>query len=122
MVGDLVYYLKQDSKLASKWILGMAEEVNKGRDNILREVRVKYCNSSKQRLSLTGDSRKDKTLPRYTKRTVRKMVKVFSLDDAHLCDDIKEFKEKMKHMPQDFPRWSQEHSGDGCHREDQSRL
>ena len=102
LVGDLVYFLKKDSKLASKWILGMVEEIDKGRDGVLREVTVKYCNSSEQKLSLTGDSSKDKTLPRYTIRTVRKMVKVFSLDDAHLCDDIKEFEEKMKHMPQSF--------------------
>ena len=42
MVGDLVYFLKQDSKLASKWILGMVEEISKGRDGVLREVTVKY--------------------------------------------------------------------------------
>ena len=53
-------------------------------------------------MSLTSDSSKDRTLPRYTIRSVRKMGKVFSLDDAHLCDDIKEFEEKMRHMPQSF--------------------
>ena len=98
----MVYFLKKDSNLASKWILGMVEEISKGRDGVLREVTVKYCNSSEQKLSLTGDSSKDRTLPRYTIRTVRKMVQVFSLDDAHLCDDIKEFEEKMKHIPQSF--------------------
>ena len=102
VIGDLVYFLKKDSKLASKWILGMVEEISKGRDGVLREVTVKYCNAAEQRLSLTGDSSKDKTLPRYTIRSVRKMVKVFSLDDAHLCDDIKEFEEKMRFMPQSF--------------------
>ena len=91
-----MYFIKQDSNLASKWILGMVEEVSKGRDGVLREVTVKYCNSWEQQLSLTGDSSKDKTLQRYTIRSVRKMVKVFSLDDAHLCDDVKEFEEKMR--------------------------
>ena len=80
----------------------MVEEVNKGSDNVLCEVMVKYCNSSEQRLSLIGEPGKDKALPRYTKRTMRKTVKVFSLDDARLCDDIKEFEKKMKHMPQSF--------------------
>ena len=62
VVGDLVYFLKKDSKLASQWILGMVVEVSKGRDGVLREVTVKYCNSSEQRLSLTGESSKDKAL------------------------------------------------------------
>ena len=27
---------------------------------------------------------------------------MFYLDNSHLCDDINEFEEKMKHMPQSF--------------------
>ena len=100
--GDLVYFMKQEGKLGNKWTVGMVEEVQKGRDNILREVTVKYCNSSEQRLSLTGDSSKDKTMPRYTVRAVRKIVKIFSLEDANVGDDIREFQEKMRHMPEDF--------------------
>ena len=80
----------------------MVEEISKGRDGVLREVTVKYCNLAEQRFSLTGDSSMHKTLLRYTIRYVRKMVKVFSLDDAHLCEDIKEFEEKMRFMPQSF--------------------
>ena len=80
----------------------MVEEVEHGKDGVLREVKVKYCNSSEQKLSLTGDSSKDKTYPRYTIRTVRKMVKLFSIEDARLGEDIKEFQDKMKHMPDAF--------------------
>ena len=81
MVGDLVYFLQRDSKLAREWILGMVEEISKGRDGVLREVTVKYCNSSDQKLSLTGDSSKEKTLPRSTIRTVRKMAAIVKARD-----------------------------------------
>ena len=100
--GDLVYFLKQESKLAGKWIIGMVEEVEHGKDGVVREVKIKYCNASEQKLSLTGDSSKDKTYPRTTIRTVRKVVKLFSIEDAHLGEDIREFQEKMKHMPDAF--------------------
>jgi hypothetical protein len=73
--GDLVYFVKTEGKLSNKWTIGMVDSVEKGRDGILREVSIKYCNSSEQRLSLTGNSSKDKTMPRYTERAVRKIVK-----------------------------------------------
>ena len=71
--GDLVYFMKKERKLTTKWTIGMVEEVQKGRDGILREVTIKYCNSSKQKLTLEVDSSKDKTLQRYTDRSVRKI-------------------------------------------------
>ena len=64
--GDLVYFVKKDEALTSKWTIGMVDSVLKGRDGILREVTIKYCNSGEQSLSLAGNSSKDKTLPRYT--------------------------------------------------------
>jgi len=76
--------------------------VEKGRDGVLREVTIKYCNSSEQRLSLTGESSKDKTMPRYTERTIRKIVKIFSVEDASLAEDMAEFTQKMKKMPGNF--------------------
>ena len=80
----------------------MVEEVQKGRDGILREVTIKYCNSSEQKLTLEGDSSNDRTMPRYTDRAVRKIVKIFSLEDSNLEHDIAEFRKKMQHMPAGF--------------------
>ena len=48
--------------------------MQKGRDAILREVTIKYCNSSKQKLTLEGESSNDRNLPRYTNRAMRKIV------------------------------------------------
>ena len=82
--------------MSNKWLVGMVEEVKKGRDGILREVTVKYCNSTEQKLSLYGDSSEDRTLPRYTSRAVRKIVKIFSLEDACVEKDIKELQAKFR--------------------------
>ena len=80
----------------------MVEEVQKGRDGILREVTIKYCNSSEQKLILEGDSSNDRTLPRYTDRSLRKIVKIFSLDDSNLEQDIAELRQNMQQMPTGF--------------------
>ena len=100
--GDLVYFIKEESALKNKWIVGMVDEAQKGRDGVLREVTVRYCNASEQRLTLEGNSANDSTLSRYTVRAVRKIVKIFSLEDADLGDDIKEFLAKMKEMPRGY--------------------
>ena len=63
---------------------------------------IKYCNSGEQSLSLAGNSSKDNTLPRYTERTVRKIVKIFSVEDASLAEELAELKKKMEQMPDDF--------------------
>ena len=51
---------------------------------------------------MTGNSSKDKTLPRYTERAIRKIVKIFSVEDTSLAEDIAELEQKMKMMPNDF--------------------
>ena len=98
----MVYFMKTKGKLATKWTMGIVEEVQKGRDGILREVTINYCNSSEQKLTLEGDSSNDKTLPRYTDRSVRKIVKIFSLEDSNLEKDIAELRKKMEEMPTGF--------------------
>jgi hypothetical protein len=49
----------------AKWTMGMVEDINRGRDGVIREAVIKYCNSSEQKLSLTkGDRAHDSTYPR----------------------------------------------------------
>ena len=52
--GDLVYFIKKDSVVGdAKWTMGMVEKASKGRDGVIREVVIKYCNESEKTLSLT---------------------------------------------------------------------
>ena len=90
VVGDLVFFVKKDGDLDSKWTLGMVESVDKGRDGVIRRAIIKYCNSSEQKLSLDQKDGQDSTFPRYTERTVRRLIKVFSLEDMSLAEDLAE--------------------------------
>ena len=87
VMGDLVYFMKRDGDLAGKWTVGMVGSVSKGADGTIGEVVVKYCNASEQNLGRGGQS---STLPRYTERSVRKLVRIFSLEDVNLGEDLAE--------------------------------
>ncbi|MCP4992378.1 MAG: hypothetical protein GY934_01130, partial [Gammaproteobacteria bacterium] len=100
--GDLVYFVKKEGKVDGKWMIGMVESIEKGRDGVIRQAEIKYCNAKEQKLSLAGDSSRDRTLPRYTERTVRKLVKIFSIEDASLEEDMAELRKKMDTMPANF--------------------
>ena len=96
--GDLVYFVKRESEVGdAKWTLGMVEELHRGRDGIIREVVIKYCNSSEQKLSLTKSNTLDSTYPRYTERAVRKLIKIFSIEEDSLADDLAELGKKFEH-------------------------
>ena len=76
----------------------MVEELHRGRDGIIREVVIKYCNSSEQKLSLTKGNAKDFTYPRYTERAVRRLIKIFSIEEDSLADDLAELGKKFEHF------------------------
>ena len=90
MVGDVVYFQRRDQAVGEpKWTLGIVEELEKGKDGIARKATVKYCNSSEQRLSLVKNKKNaDKTLARYTERAVRKLIKLFSVEELSLTEDL----------------------------------
>ena len=81
-----MYFIKKDSVVGdAKWTMGMVEKANKGRDGVKREVVIKYCNASEQTLSLMrGNAKKDSMYPRYTKRAVRKLIKILSIEETSL--------------------------------------
>jgi hypothetical protein len=94
--GDLVYFIKREGALENKWTMGMVESVKKGRDGIIREAVIKYCNSSEQKLSLgKGDKQPNSTFPRYTERSARKLIKIFSIEETSLAEDMAELSRKM---------------------------
>ena len=84
---DLVYFVKRESEVGdAKWTLGMVDDLHMGRDGIIREAVVKYCNSTEQKLSLTKGDAQDSTYPRYTERAMRRLVKIFSIEEDSLAE------------------------------------
>ena len=64
---------------------------NRGRDGIIMEAVIKYCNSAEQKLSLTKEGRgTDSTYPRYTECAVRRLLKIFSVEETNLSEDLAE--------------------------------
>ena len=81
-VGNLVYFKKDpDTEFDTKWVIGIIDEIERSRDGVVRIVVVKYFNGT------------DKT-PQFTKRTIRKLVKLWSVEDVSLMDDIAEMNRK----------------------------
>ena len=91
--GDLVYFQKQDQAVGdAHWTLGMVEALERGKDGIVRSARIKYCNSGEQKLSLTKNAKNDdSTFPRYTERAVRKLIKIFSIDELNIAEELGKF-------------------------------
>ena len=79
--GDLVYFRKKESKLDGKWIIGMIQSVERGRDGLIRMVDVKYQNHAESH-------------PQITSRTVRQLVKLWSIEEQHIADDMAELDRK----------------------------
>jgi hypothetical protein len=60
-----------------KWIIEMVDECFRGRDGLVREVKLKY---KKYKESDFRD----------TTRSVRKVVKLWAVEDSHLTEDLEE--------------------------------
>ena len=88
--GDMVFFRKTESALDGKWVVGMVDQVERGRDGTIRMVTVKYYNGMN-------------TNPEFTLRTVRKLVKLWDIDDVHLADDYAEMKRKFGTLPAEVP-------------------
>ena len=70
----------------TKWVIGKVEQVIRSeRDQKIRRVIVKYQNE-----------RED--FGRMTDRSVRKLVKLFSIDEHHVDEDLAELQKKIDHL------------------------
>ena len=74
-VGDVVYFRKTEGPIAGPWTMGMVDNVLKGRDLLIREVRVRYHNA-------------DHSQPQYTERAVRSLVRLFNVDELDWQYDL----------------------------------
>ena len=75
--GDLVYFQKTESALSSPWTIGQVDQIITSRDGLIRRAIVKYFNATEN-------------FPRFSDRAVRKLVKLWSLEDSCLFEDLSE--------------------------------
>ena len=80
---DLVYFQKDESDLAASWTLGQVDQVIVSRDGLIRRAVIKYYNAGDDRHHLTD-------------RSVRKLVKLWSIDEASLFEDLREIDKRLQ--------------------------
>ena len=83
--GDLVYYEKDSGKTTSPWVMGMVQQVERGRDGLVREATIVYRNHGE-------------TFNRVTNRAVRSLVKIFSIDEGCIQEDLAEVQRRIDRL------------------------
>ena len=73
--GDLVYFMKSESKLSNEYTMGKVDQVIAGKDGIIRRVIIKYYNYKEKN-------------PHLSDRAVRSVAKIFSIDEFCLAEDL----------------------------------
>ena len=81
--GDVVMFQKTDSALDGSWSLGNVDQLILSRDGLARRAILKYQNYKED-------------FPRTTDRQIRSVVKVWSIDDVNVDDDLAELQRRLK--------------------------
>ena len=86
--GDVVLYRKHDGDISSPWVLGVIDQIVKGRDGLARRALVQRKNASEE-------------TSRVTDRHVRKLVKIWSIEDMSIEDDLAELHRRIRNSDAD---------------------
>ena len=82
-IGDLVYFPRAENTLDKKWMMGVVDSVERGRDGLIRMIDIRYKNAGQNIFQLTN-------------RTIRKVVKVWGIEDIHLDEDLAEMAKRFR--------------------------
>ena len=80
--GDIVLFQKKESALDTSWTLGTIDQLVVGRDGLARRAVVKYQNFKEE-------------FQRVTDRHIRSLVKVWSMDDQNIDEDLAELHRRL---------------------------
>ena len=89
--GDVVLFQKKDSVLEHEWTYGRIDQLISGRDGKARRAIVQYQNNKED-------------FKRTTDRSVRCLVKLFSLDDHSIEEDLELLHKKLMVNVVQFPK------------------
>ena len=97
---DLVYFKKKDSPISSSWKIGQIDQVIASRDGLIRRVVIKYYNDKEDQ-------------PQFTDRAVRSVVKLWSIDEACIIDDLGELRRRLEKGNDDDQAEAEQARGEG---------
>ena len=80
--GDIVFFRKTEGVLAGPWTLGEIDTVVRGRDNLVRRVKIRYVNP------LEVSDQGQRSVERLTDRAVRSVVRLFNIEDTTWRQDL----------------------------------
>ena len=80
--GDIIFFQKRESELDTSWTLATIDQLVKGRDGLSRRAVVKYQNPKEN-------------FHRVTDRHIRSLVKVWSVDDQNIDEDLAELQRRL---------------------------
>ena len=86
-VDDVVWFKLKESAMSAQWRLGKVEAVHKGRDGLVREADIAY---KLKDMDDPGEWRHMVVL-----RPVRNMVKLFTMEDTTLLQDLENVRKLM---------------------------
>ena len=73
--GDVVLFLKQESPLSKTYQYGMIDDIEIGKDDVVRKVTVKYRNHNEE-------------TTRYTRRAVRSLVMIKPVEEEDISTEL----------------------------------
>ena len=79
-IGDVVLFLKSEREYDLQYQYGIVNSINRGKDGYVRKVDVEYQNHNE-------------TMKRVTKRGVRDLVIVHSIDELDIYEELNELNE-----------------------------
>ena len=80
--GDIVFFQKTESALDTCWTLGTIDQLVVGRDGLARRAIVRYQNSTEE-------------FHRVSDRHIRSLVKIWSLEDQNIDEDLAELQRRL---------------------------
>ena len=82
---DIVYFQKKQSEISSPWSMGRIDNIVRGRDGYIRKAFVKYRNANEE-------------IDRITDRSTRRLIKLYSEDDADLQVDLSKLQARIEEL------------------------
>ena len=90
-IGDLVLFQHTVSEISSSWKLGKVEDIEKDSDGEGRIISIRYSNGSEISYPTTKDDKvKINLRNRTTRRGTHTIVKIYSINETNIDEDIKE--------------------------------
>ena len=71
--------------MASAWCIGRIDQIVRGRDGKIRKVLVKYTNANEN-------------FSRVTERSARSLIRLWSIDDPDLSEDLKKIQDRVDEL------------------------